>query len=320
MLQSILFSITIPAYKSKYLKEAIDSCLSQSYANFELIIVDDASPENLHEIVSLYNDNRIRYYRNEKNCGALHVVDNWNICLNYCNGEYVICMGDDDRLKPCCLEQYAKLIDKYPEKKIFHALTELIDENGNVIKQLPRHPETESVLSMIWNHWCGNAQYIGDFCFHLRQLRQNGGFFKQPLAWGADDISTARAASYAGIANTQIACFQYRENRQTISRSGNSKIKLEAKLLEKKWFAAFLKAYNNLKNEEEKILCRKIQAEFDKHYLGQMLQYMKEYMQESLWNIVPLLYTTKHYCVKRRKVLQLFLKVVNYQLKYKKHE
>ena len=59
MQQNILFSITIPAYKSKYLKEAIDSCLLQSYTNFELIIVDDASPENLHEIVSQYHDKRI---------------------------------------------------------------------------------------------------------------------------------------------------------------------------------------------------------------------------------------------------------------------
>ena len=319
MLEDILFSITIPAYKSKYLKDAIDSCLTQSYANFELIIVDDASPENLYDLVSRYTDNRIRYYRNDKNCGALHVVDNWNICLSYCKGEYVICMGDDDRLTQCCLEQYARLIHKYPEMKVFHALTELIDEDGHVKKTLPRHAETESVLSMLLNHWRGDAQYIGDFCFHVKQLRQDGGFFKQPLAWGADDISTVRAASYAGIANTPNVCFQYRENRQTISGGGNSKIKLEAKLLEKQWFATFLKTYK-LKNAEENILYNKIQEEFEKHYLGQMLQYIKEFMQESLWNIFPLMNNAEHYSVKRGEIFKLFLKVVNYKLKYRNHE
>ena len=73
------FSITIPAYKRSYLKEAIDSCLAQTYGDFELIIVNDHSPENLDAIVTQYNDPRIRYYVNEKNCGAVNVVDNWNI-------------------------------------------------------------------------------------------------------------------------------------------------------------------------------------------------------------------------------------------------
>ena len=61
------FSITIPAYKRSYLKEAIDSCLAQTYKDFELIIVNDASPEDLDSIVNSYSDNRIRYYKNETN-------------------------------------------------------------------------------------------------------------------------------------------------------------------------------------------------------------------------------------------------------------
>lgn len=67
------FSITIPAYKQKYLYEAIESCLAQTYEDFELIIVDDASPEDLKSVVDQFDDKRIRFYRNEKNCGALNV-------------------------------------------------------------------------------------------------------------------------------------------------------------------------------------------------------------------------------------------------------
>lgn len=64
-----LVSIGIPAYKATYLKEAIDSVLNQTYTKFELIIVNDKSPENIEEIISTYNDKRIRYYKNEDNLG-----------------------------------------------------------------------------------------------------------------------------------------------------------------------------------------------------------------------------------------------------------
>ncbi|MCR5247812.1 MAG: glycosyltransferase, partial [Paludibacteraceae bacterium] len=122
------FSIAIPAYKANFLEEAIKSCLSQTYKNFELVIVDDFSPEDLKSIVAPFlSDERVRYYRNEKNFGAVDVVDNWNRALSFCTGQYVICMGDDDRLMPCCLEEYAKLIEKYPGTKVFHAWSQIID-------------------------------------------------------------------------------------------------------------------------------------------------------------------------------------------------
>ena len=108
------FTIAIPAYKRRFLKEAIDSVIAQTYSHFELVIVDDASPDDLFSVVSQYEDDRIRYYRNEVNIGAVNVVDNWNKCLKYSTGDYIICMGDDDRLLPCCLEELVTLMDKYP--------------------------------------------------------------------------------------------------------------------------------------------------------------------------------------------------------------
>ena len=115
------FSIVIPAYKNNFLSEAIKSVLNQTYLDFELIIVDDCSPEDLKTVVDQFNDKRIQYYRNKKNCGAINVVDNWNICLSLCNGEYIICMGDDDLILPNCLEEYAKLMAKYPGLGVYHA-------------------------------------------------------------------------------------------------------------------------------------------------------------------------------------------------------
>lgn len=229
MNQPIFFSITIPAYKIKYLNEAIDSCLRQTYGNFELVIVDDASPEDLKSVVDKYQDNRIRYYRNKKNCGAIEVVDNWNICLSYAKGDYVICMGDDDKLLPNCLEEYSKLIEKYPSIGLLHGWTEIINESSEVIILTTHRCEYESVMSLAWHRsHAYDLQFIGDFCFNTEWLRTHGGFYKLPLAWGSDDISALIGAAKNGVANTQNVVFQYRINSLTISSTGNVKEKINA--------------------------------------------------------------------------------------------
>ena len=216
------FSITIPAFKQKYLYEAIESCLAQTYKDFELIIVDDASPEDLKSVVDRFQDSRIRYYRNEKNCGALHVVDNWNICLGYAKGDYVICMGDDDRLLPSCLEEYSKLIDKYPDLDIYHGMTEIIDENGNVTNMQEARPEREGMYSMISGRLRNSRlQYIGDWLFKRTALEQLNGYVNMPMAWGSDDLTAYTIAKNKGVANTQIPVFQYRISSLTISNSGH---------------------------------------------------------------------------------------------------
>lgn len=256
------FSILIPAYKKAYLQECIDSILRQTYECFELIIVDDASPEDLYSIVSLYSDSRIKYYRNEKNCGAANVVDNWNICLGYATGDYIICMGDDDKLLPNCLEEYVKLIAKYPGIGLLHGWTEIIDEHSTAYQQTVHRCEYESVISLIWHRWhVYNQQFIGDFCFEAVWLRKQGGFYFLPLAWGSDDISAFIGASKNGVANTQSIVFQYRRNPYTISSTGNVELKLEAILKEYKWYKAFLCQEPN--NQEDILYHRELVRKLD---------------------------------------------------------
>lgn len=235
------FSILIPAYKGKYLSEVISSVIAQTYSGYELIIVDDCSPENLYSVVDSFTDDRIRYYRNDRNCGAVDVVDNWNICLGFCKGEYVICIGDDDRMLPNCLGEYAKLIEKYPDLNVYHAWTQIIDEWGTVSMVLEPRPERESAFALAYYRWTGRRQYIGDFCYRTQHLRDNGGYYKLPLAWGSDDITAVRAASTNGIANTGSICFEYRISNLTISSGIDfTEIKLKASLLEKKWYDDWL--------------------------------------------------------------------------------
>lgn len=113
--QQPLFSFVLPAYKAQFLKEAIASILSQTYQNFELVIVDDASPEDLESIVSEFNDSRVRYYRNEQNIGGTDLVKQWNHCLTFATGDYVILAADDDVYDKEFLAEATRLFQKYPD-------------------------------------------------------------------------------------------------------------------------------------------------------------------------------------------------------------
>ena len=300
------FSITIPAFKQKYLYEAIESCLAQTYKDFELIIVDDASPEDLKSVVDKFHDDRIRYYRNKKNCGALNVVDNWNICLGYVQGDYVICMGDDDRLLPNCLEEYAQLIEAYPEVDVFHGWTEIIDEESKSIDINEPRPLKESVYSLMYYRLKGRQQYIGDFLYKTEALRKNGGYYYLPLAWGSDDITAYIAAASHGIVNSQNVLFQYRKNKYTISKSSNCKIQIQSFLKYKQWAFDFLE---NHKKDMSDIFYVKIKNEFNHLFKKKMLGTIgKDLSSNGLKNIYFWLSNAKKYDIKCIDIVSITLK------------
>lgn len=239
----IKFSVTVPAYKAKYLEECIRSVLAQTYKEFELIIVNDNSPQDLDSIVRMFDDNRIQYYKNEKGFGAENVVGNWNKCLEYVSGDYLICMGDDDKLMPNCLEDYVEIIKKYPTLDVFHSRTEVINTFSDVIDIQEARPEFESAYSILFHRLKKlRIQYIGDFLFRTSRLRDIGGFFNLPYACCSDDITVLICVSNKGIANTLKPGFQYRDNNQTISRTQNLKGAISSFNSACKWYKDFLSA------------------------------------------------------------------------------
>jgi len=291
---NIKFSVTIPAYKRAFFLECIESVLMQTYTNFELIIVDDASPEDLYSIVSKFKDTRICYYRNEKNCGAINIVDNWNICLGYASGDYVICMGDDDKLLPYCLEEYHIMIEKFPGLGVYQSWAEIIDENGKVIDMKNALPEHESALSLMWHNWKGRGQYIGNILFDTKKLKENGGFFKLPLALSSDEISTYIAAECGGVANSQIPLFQYRENKQTITNTGNADVLLDAVNQEEVWSTQRLNKVAT--NEIDKFYRDYLIKELPKHYTKKRRGIIvRDIQNKSIFTFIKRFYNRSNY-------------------------
>lgn len=87
-------SIVLPTYNSaKYVRQSIDSCLNQTHGNIELIIVDDGSTDETHEIIKSYKDERIKYLRHETNKGLPHAL---NTGFAKATGEYLTWTSDDN--------------------------------------------------------------------------------------------------------------------------------------------------------------------------------------------------------------------------------
>lgn len=234
------FTVSIPSYKKLFLSECIESVLKQSFSDFEVVIVNDNSPEKLDEIVSGFHDDRIRYYKNVVGFGAEHVVGNWNKCLEYAKGNFIVCMGDDDRLNPNFLSDLNELIQKYPDLDVFYSRTEIINEKSELVLVTEERPERESVYEMIQKRKNGRSMFIGDYCFRTKVLREKGGFYDLPFAWGSDAITAYMMAGQKGVANTKNVGFQYRVNSQTISSStSNIEGKMEAIMKERSWFRKF---------------------------------------------------------------------------------
>jgi glycosyltransferase involved in cell wall biosynthesis len=103
----------IPTFNyAHFLDDTIRSVLSQTFSDWELIIVDNASIDNTDEVVSRYlTDRRIKYYKNDTNLG---LVGNWNKCLSYASGEFLKFLCADDKFRPTLLEKYVALMDQYP--------------------------------------------------------------------------------------------------------------------------------------------------------------------------------------------------------------
>jgi hypothetical protein len=138
-------------------------------------------------------------------------------------------MGDDDRLLPCCLEEYTKLIEKYPDLNVYHAWTRIIDEAGNLVEIQNERPSYETCQEMLDGQWKDNRkQFIGDFLFSRQWLTDNKGYVKFPLAYCSDWATANLAAKEKGIANSQTILFEYRSHGNTISRLQNLRLTFSA--------------------------------------------------------------------------------------------
>ncbi|HAY3507528.1 glycosyltransferase family 2 protein [Elizabethkingia anophelis] len=224
----MMVSFILPAYKARFLSQAIDSILKQSYSDLELVIIDDASPENILDVVSSFDDSRISYYRNEKNLGGDSLVKQWNHSIKYAKGEYLILAADDDLYHPDFLKNCVALANKYPQVDLIRSGAEQIDENNVLIGIDGILPEYCSKYQYVY-YWLNSTAFtcIGNYMFKASVLEKKQ-FIDFPFAFGSDTASTIDMAEN-GIANTEGMLFKFRiSSIHLSSNKGRLKEKLEA--------------------------------------------------------------------------------------------
>lgn len=140
-------SIGLPVYNGEnFIIETLDSILSQTYTDFELIISDNASTDNTKSICEAYvaQDKRIRYYRNEQNLGGAW---NYNRVLDLSRGTYFKWAAHDDLLAPTLIAECVNTLNDDSSIILCHSKTSVIDENSQPIDFAYRDVELTDSLN-----------------------------------------------------------------------------------------------------------------------------------------------------------------------------
>ena len=156
-------SIGMPVFNGeKYLTDALNSILAQTFEDFEVIISDNASTDSTQAISQTFvaKDPRIRYYRNQKNIGAM---PNFNHAFELSSGEYFKWAAYDDILSPEFLQKSVMVLDQNPSVVLCYSWTKLINDQGEIYDDYPHNGKynAESLKSykrfndiINFSHWC----------------------------------------------------------------------------------------------------------------------------------------------------------------------
>lgn len=238
-------SVCIPVYNGGgFIGEAITSVIGQTFTDFELLVVDNASTDDTVEIVRQFDDPRIRLIEEKEHLPA---VGNWNRATAMCSGRYLKLLCADDALAPTCLERQFAALESHPQACLAAGLRDIVDENGTSLIRarglagmngfVPGHDvialsvrrgtnvlgEPASVLMRAQTVraaglWSGDLPYMIDLEFYFRLLQYGGVFaIQEPLAKFRVHASSWSASVGRHQASQSIQLFR-RWQRQPGSR------------------------------------------------------------------------------------------------------
>lgn len=161
-------SVLMPIYNTpeEYLRQAIESVLTQTYTDFEFLILND-SPDNkdLDSFVSSFKDERIRYFKNASNIG---ITPSRNKLIELAEGEYLAVMDHDDIALPTRFEEQVRVLDTHPEIGVVgcwvdHFLQHKVKQYAQDNKDIERHLMTGCAVAhtaaMIRKSVLGDVRY-----------------------------------------------------------------------------------------------------------------------------------------------------------------
>jgi len=175
------FSIVIPTYnRASLIGKTLQSVFSQTYANYEVIVVDNCSTDNTLDVLRPYiRAGQLRFIKHDCNYGR---AQSRNTGLDHAAGDFVTFLDSDDLMYPNNLKEAAAYIGAHPTTRCFHNLYELVDERNNLIHRY-RFPPLGNRLRAIAE---GNfPSCIGVFIH--REIYTHYRFDLDPLLCGSED-------------------------------------------------------------------------------------------------------------------------------------
>lgn len=141
-----LVSVGLPVFNGEdFVAEAIESILSQTYQNIELVISDNASSDRTGEICQAFaaRDRRVRYHRNDENLGA---AQNYTIVFSLATGRYFKWAAHDDALEPAFVERCLEVLQADPGVVLCYTSTTTIDGRGRRLDRWGAYPGLDAAL------------------------------------------------------------------------------------------------------------------------------------------------------------------------------
>jgi glycosyltransferase involved in cell wall biosynthesis len=207
-----LVSVGVPVYNgARYLSGTLDSLLAQTYADYEIIISDNASQDETESICREYaaRDRRVRYYRSEENKGPF-----WNYLRVYelACGEYFMWHALDDLRAPRCLSLCVDAFRRNPSAVMCCMDAAIIDENGRELPDLPiyriYHPTGATVYERLRD--IARSRIGTDFYALFKTAIIPSTRFGKIKVWGGDTIFTAEVCMLGDVIAVPQKLFHYR--------------------------------------------------------------------------------------------------------------
>lgn len=137
-------SVLTPVYRTneQQLREAIESILNQTFTDFEFILLDDCPEDSREAVIKEYNDQRIKYLKNEHNLG---ISAGRNKLIDLASGEYLAIFDHDDISLPERLEKEVKYLDEHPDVGVVSGQAVIFDTKD---KSLWKHPSEDKEIKL----------------------------------------------------------------------------------------------------------------------------------------------------------------------------
>lgn len=208
-------SVLLPAYNAaKYLGEAIDSILAQSYSDFELIIINDGSTDDTERIVSAFSDKRIVYVKNEQNIGLANTL---NKGINLARGEYIARMDADDI---SLLQRFQRQVDFLDNNKDFILCSTAIKVFGAVEERVIMATSCYEQLKV--DMLFGSNIAHPAVMFRRQEFIDNNLYYRQEECPAEDYALWTRVVFVGKVCNIPEVLLHYRIHPSQVTSTNNS--------------------------------------------------------------------------------------------------